>query len=173
MLVSSMASGRGSNRPSAGGSSAGSGRRCRRPGGWRARCRLPGGRSRSRDPGRSRHLCPGARHRAPSPRRRPCSRSYLRKSGTPVQLLGDGDLQMMAGNAFVIGDGLDLVEVAVGGVVGVDEQTAGAAAVGRARLVVGGRRGLRHVIGNRDHFKAAPWAGGRRAAAAWPAWASR
>ena len=36
-------------------------------------------------------------------------------------LLCDGDLQMMAGNAFVIGDGFDLVEVAVGGVVGVDE----------------------------------------------------
>jgi hypothetical protein len=47
----------------------------------------------------------------------------------------------------VVGDGLDRVEVAVGGVVGVDTQAAGAAAVRRTRLVIGGSGGLLKVIG--------------------------
>ena len=45
----------------------------------------------------------------------------LAEFGNVCQLLGDGDLQVMAGNSFVIGDGFDVVEVAVSGVVGVDE----------------------------------------------------
>jgi hypothetical protein len=49
---------------------------------------------------------------------------------------------MVAGKALVVGDGLHGVEVAVGGVVCVDEEAAGAAAVGRARFVISWGRGL-------------------------------
>ena len=85
------------------------------------------------------------------------------EGGDAGELLGDGDLQVVAGDAFVVGDGLDGVEVAVGGVVGVDQQAAGAAAVGRAGLVVGGRRGLLPCSRASAPPQRALWAGGRRA----------
>ena len=91
------------------------------------------------------------------------------KFGDALLLLRDGDLQVMAGKALVVGDGLDLVEVAVGGVVGIDEEAAWAAAVGCARLVVGRRRSLLEVIGNGDDFKRRLGQMCRRVAAAWPA----
>ena len=59
----------------------------------------------------------------------------------------------MAGNAFVIGDGFHAVQVALGGVIGVDEQPSRPAAVCRAGLVIRGRRGLGHVVGHRNHFE--------------------
>ncbi len=77
-----------------------------------------------------------------------------------VEFLRDRDLQVMAGNAFVIRDVFNRVEIAVGGVVGVDEQTAGAAAVGRAVLVVSGRRSLLHD--NREPATTSNGALGRR-----------
>jgi hypothetical protein len=77
----------------------------------------------------------------------------LRKVGNVVELLGDGDLQMVAGKAFVVGDHLHAVKVAVGGVVGVDEQPSRAAAIGRAGLVISGRGGLLKVVRNRNHFE--------------------
>ena len=45
----------------------------------------------------------------------------LAEGGQAIQLLGDGDLQVVAGKSFVVGDVFNAVEVAVGGVVGVDE----------------------------------------------------
>ena len=60
---------------------------------------------------------------------------------------------MVAGNAFVVGDVFNGVEVAAGGVVSVNEQAAGPAAVGSGRLVVGRRGCLLKVIRDRDYFK--------------------
>ena len=54
----------------------------------------------------------------------------------------------MAGHALVVGDGLDVREGAVLEVVGVDEDSAGARAVGRALLVVGGGLIFFHEGGN-------------------------
>ena len=44
----------------------------------------------------------------------------------------------MAQDAFVVGDGLDGVEISVGGVVLIHAQAAGAAAVGGALFVISG-----------------------------------
>ena len=63
-----------SSRPFAPASSAANGRRYRPPGGRRARCRLPAGQGRCRDPGRSRHPCPAARRKGPTLRCKRCSR---------------------------------------------------------------------------------------------------
>ena len=52
------------------------------------------------------------------------------EGGYVLKLLGDRDLQMVAGNALVVGDVFNGVEVAIGGVVGVDEEAAGAAPSG-------------------------------------------
>ena len=46
--------------------------------------------------------------------------------GEAGEFLGDGDLQVMAGKAFVVGDGFDVGEGAVLEVVSVDEDGAGA-----------------------------------------------
>ena len=77
----------------------------------------------------------------------------LAEVGQVVQLLRNGDLQVMAGNALVIRDGFYLVEIALGGVIQVDAQTARPAAVRRARLVIGGIHVLRNVVGNRGNLK--------------------
>src|SRR6185312_3893445 len=52
---------------------------------------------------------------------------------------------MMAGQSFVISNGLDGIEIAIGCVVEIDHQPSWAAAVGGPRLVIGGRRGLLQV----------------------------
>ena len=44
----------------------------------------------------------------------------LAEGGQAGQLLLDGDLQVMAGDSLVVGDGLDIGQRAVGEVVGVD-----------------------------------------------------
>jgi hypothetical protein len=59
----------------------------------------------------------------------------LRQAG---EFLGDGDLQVMARQALVVGDGFNVGEGAVLEVVRVDEDGAGARSVGRALLVISG-----------------------------------
>jgi hypothetical protein len=58
--------------------------------------------------------------------------------GQAGELLGDGDLQVVAGQALVIRDGFDAGEGAVLPVIGVDEDGAGTAAIGCALFVVSG-----------------------------------
>ena len=62
--------------------------------------------------------------------------------GQAFELLLDGELHVMAGDAFVVGDGLVVDEGAVGVVGYGDGDAAGAVAVGSAGLVVGGDAGL-------------------------------
>ncbi len=59
-----------------------------------------------------------------------------------LELLLDRELHVMAGDAFVVGDGLVFEQGAVGEVAGGDADAAGAFAVGCAGLIVGGVGGL-------------------------------
>ncbi len=70
------------------------------------------------------------------------------KSGQAGELLRDRNLEMVAGQAFVVSDGFNVGERGVLVVVGVDEDGAGTGAVGRAFFVVGGRLILRHIGGD-------------------------
>ena len=47
------------------------------------------------------------------------------EGGNVCLFLGDGELEMVAGKAFVVGDGLDGIEVAVGWLVGIDKRRPG------------------------------------------------
>ena len=60
---------------------------------------------------------------------------------------------MVAGDAFVVGDGLDIGQRAVGEVVGVDVDLAGTLAVGRALVVEGLGLVGGHVVGHGDDFE--------------------
>ena len=62
--------------------------------------------------------------------------------GQAGELLGDGELHVMAGDALVVGGGLVVDQAAVGEVGGGDDDAAGALAVGGSGLVVGGHGGL-------------------------------
>ena len=77
----------------------------------------------------------------------------LAERGYAVEFLGNGDLQMMARQPFVVSHGLHFVEVALRGVIGIDVEAAGPAAVGSAGLVVRGRRGFFQVVRNRNDLE--------------------
>ena len=67
------------------------------------------------------------------------------------QLLRDGKLQVMTGHAFVIGDGFNVEQQAVLGIVLVHVDAAGTRAVSRAARVVGRNRIGRAVGLHRNH----------------------
>ena len=68
--------------------------------------------------------------------------AVLAELGQAGELLRDGELHVVAGDALVIGGGLVVDEAAVGEVGGGDDDAAGALAVGGAGLVVRGNGGL-------------------------------
>ena len=150
-----------------GGSSVGSGRRCRRLIGWRARYRLRAARV---GVGliEAHVLAQPLGVEAPTLDVSGIALIFA-ESGNALQLLGDGNLQVMAGKALVVGDVLDAVEIAIGGVVGIDEQ---AARPGRRRARrTRSRRAPRSSPGNREPEppRTLPWAACRIVAAGVPA----
>ena len=90
----------------------------------------------------------------------------LRNAG---QLLGDGDLQMMPRQSFVIRNGLSCIERPRFEFISVDEHRTGPGAVRGAMFVVGCRLVLFRVIRHRHERPAAPWANAQRAGEVWAA----
>ena len=121
-------------------------RRAARPARRRTTARRSGRGRRSRGPSRR----TGARCTGPSPRRTPSARGGVRNSGRCGELLADRDLEVVARDGLVVGEGLGLVARPRRRVRGVDEVLAGPRAVGRRLAVVRDRRVLLLVRAHPD-----------------------
>src|ERR1035441_1251340 len=77
----------------------------------------------------------------------------LAEGGCISEFARDGYLQVMAGQALVVGNGFDCIKVAVSGIVSVDAQTARTASVRCSCFVIGRRGSFLEVVGHGRNFK--------------------